>query len=278
MRAWRLPTSGAPSVTAGLLKMGLGDQLIATGLARDAWSKRRAKVAFGANGQLIWDKHSEQVFQNNPNILFPGNDRRGKVEWIAFHKGSRGYNKQGDGRWIWNMDWRCIPGEVHLGVNEKSVGRRYGDGFAVIEPHVVPWKSSAANKRWPLERYQAVADSLRDAGVKVAQFVNPDGGVLLNNVHKLKAKSFRDAISILKHAALYIGSEGGMHHAAAAVSIPGVVLFGGFIPPTVTGYETHTNLVGSDYFCGSFATCPHCADAMAAISVDTVVKAAKERL
>lgn len=258
--------------------MGLGDQLIASGLARDAWTKRGVKIAFGDGHRVIWDKHSSEIFQNNPNVVFPGNERHSKVEWVAFHKGSRGYNKQGDGRWIWNMEWRCKPGEIYLTHGEVSAGQRHGKGFVVIEPNVVAWKGSAANKRWPFERYQAVADALMADGIKVFQFENPDGSPLLQRVRSLKTRTFRDAVSILKQSALYVGSEGGMHHAAAAVEVPGVVLFGGFIPPSVTGYETHANLVGSDYFCGSFSTCAHCADAMNSISIETVYKAAKERL
>lgn len=251
--------------------------MIASGLARDAWKKRGVKIAFGDGSRVIWDQHSHLIFQNNPNIVFPGNERNQKIEWVAFHKGNRGYNSQGDGYWIWNMEWRCVPGEIYFTHGEVSAGHRHGKGFVVIEPNVVPWKSSAANKRWPLDRYQAVADALIADGVTVVQFENPDGEPMLRNVKPLKTRTFRDACAILKHAGLYLGSEGGMHHAAAAVGIPGVVLFGGFIPPAVTGYATHTNLVGSDFFCGSFSTCQHCRDAMAAISVDRVYRAVKER-
>jgi ADP-heptose:LPS heptosyltransferase len=177
----------------------LGDQLIASGLARDAWTKRGVKIAFGDGHRVIWDKHSSEIFQNNPNVVFPGNERHSKVEWIAFHKGNRGYNKQGDGRWIWNMDWRCVPGEIYLTHGEVSAGKRQGERFVVIEPNVVSWKSSAENKRWPFERYQAVADALLADGIKVMQFESPDGSPMLRNVKRIKTRTFRDAVAILKN-------------------------------------------------------------------------------
>jgi hypothetical protein len=62
-----------------------------------------------------------------------------------------------------------------------------------------------------------------------------------------------------------------MHHGAAAMGVPGVVLFGGFIPPQVTGYLMHANLTGGAEACGSLNPCPHCAAAMQAISVDEVL-------
>lgn len=257
--------------------MGLGDQLIASGLARDAWKKRGRKVAFGDGNRIIWDKHSEEIFRNNPNVCFPGNHARHSLEWIAFHKGSRGYNSQGDGHWIWNMDWRCVPGEIYLTHGEVAAGLRKGKGFVVIEPNVVRWKGSASNKDWGAGNYQAVADRLLAAGHRVLQFVT-DGSPLLAGVKQVKTQTFREAVAMLKNAAAYVGAEGGMHHAAAATGVPGVVLFGGFIPPAVTGYAIHANLAGSDRFCGSFAPCEHCRGAMVAITVDRVFDAAMEKL
>jgi ADP-heptose:LPS heptosyltransferase len=258
--------------------MGIGDQLIASGLAREAWTRRGRKVAFGDGRRIIWDKHSEEIFRNNPNVCFPGNEARQKVEWIAFHKGHRGYNSQGDGRWIWNMDWRCVPGEIYFTHAELSAGRRKGTDFVVIEPNVVRWKGFAANKDWGFLNYQQVADRLREAGRRVFQFVPPDGAPVLAGVKAISTATFREAAAMLNHAAAYLGPEGGLHHAAAALGIPGVVIFGGFIPPSVTGYACHTNLVGSDVFCGSFKPCDHCRQAMATITVYTVHNAIRERL
>ncbi len=256
--------------------MGIGDSIIGSGIARDAWTKRGVKIAFGDGQRVIWDKHSKQVFDNNPNIVFPGNERNsGKIEWVAYYKGNRGYNTQGDGHWIWNLDWRCKPGEIYLTHGEEAAGKRQGSGFVVIEPNVPWWKSSARNKDWGYSRYQQVVEELQAMGRTVVQFVPPDGGQMLGGVKQIRAATFRDAVAVLKNAALYVGAEGGLHHAAAALGVKAVVLFGGFIPPSVTGYDSHVNLVGSDTFCGSFTTCVHCRAAMNAIPVEAVTNAVK---
>jgi hypothetical protein len=57
-----------------------------------------------------------------------------------------------------------------------------------------------------------------------------------------------------------------------------VVLFGGFIPPAVTGYNTHTNLTGGAVACGSFLPCDHCRAAMLNIGVDEAEAAALKYL
>jgi ADP-heptose:LPS heptosyltransferase len=109
--------------------------------------------------------------------------------------------------------------------------------------------------------------------VDVVQF-NFKAGHVIPGARQLKTPSFRHAMAALSRAALYIGPEGGLHHASGAVGIPAVVIFGGFIPPAVTGYATHTNLTGGAEACGSLHACEHCREAMNAISVPDVMDAA----
>jgi ADP-heptose:LPS heptosyltransferase len=98
----------------------------------------------------------------------------------------------------------------------------------------------------------------------------------LSGVRTLQTTSFRHSLAVLARAALVICPEGGLHHGAAAMGAPAVVLFGGFIPPQVTGYETHANLTGGAKACGQLAPCQHCRAAMDAITVDAVIGASIE--
>jgi len=256
--------------------MGLGDQLIATGLAKGA-AARGKKVAFGSelHKRLVWDHNSEQIFRGNPNIAFPGEEFGNNVEWIAYFKGYRQYNTEGRGHWIWNMQWKCIPGEIYLSDAEKQAADSRGKGFIVLEPNVESWKGSSPNKDWGRNNYAVVVTRLIEEGETIVQFDYPKAGPIVRGVKGIRTNNFREALAILRNAKMYLGAEGGLHHGAAAVGIPAVVLFGGFIPPTVTGYDTHINLAGSDRFCGSFTRCQHCLDAMASISVDRVYGAVK---
>lgn len=256
--------------------MGLGDQLLATGLARGA-AARGKRIAFGDGKRILWDKNSEQLFRGNPNIAAPGCEHLPNLEWVAYYKGRRIYNTQdlAGHRWVWNMQFRPTPGEVFFSDQERRDGRRHGEGFVLVEPNIELWKSVAPNKDWGRSRYQQVVDRLRGEGVRVCQFAY---GPQLERVEAIKANSFRDALAILSNAKMYLGPEGGLHHGAAAVSTDAVVLFGGFIPPQVTGYPNHANLTGGAEACGSLQACEHCRQAMAAITVEEVFDAAKERL
>ncbi len=257
--------------------MGLGDQLLATGMARGARARGK-KIAFGDGRKILWDKNSAEVFRNNPNIAKPGAERDQNVEWIPFYKGHRIYNTQGRGRWLWNFDFQAKPGEVFFDNAERRIGRRHGRGFILIEPDVPSWKSVAPNKDWGRANYQALADRLKTEGFRLAQFRHDKSSPPLNGVEGLKTLNFRDALALMSNGMLYVGPEGGMHHGAATVDKPAVVLFGGFIPPEVTGYRSHVNLTGGAEACGSLTPCQHCRKAMANISVEEVFAAVMETL
>lgn len=256
--------------------MGLGDNLLASGLARGA-AKRGKRIAFGDGQKIIWDHHSEQIFRNNPNVAPPGTENRSDIEWINFYRGHRLYNRQAGQRWIWNNEFKAIPGEVFLDPAETDWAKRVGSGFVIIEPNVPEFKTVAANKQWPKDRYGTVARRLKNDGYRVCQFAY-SGGTSLDGIESIKTPSFRHALAVLKNAALYIGPEGGLHHGAAAVGIPAVVMFGGFIPSAVTGYDTHINITGGAEACGSLRPCMHCKETMASISSGTVYDAAQKFL
>jgi ADP-heptose:LPS heptosyltransferase len=255
--------------------MGLGDQLLGTGLAKGARARGK-RIAFGDRTKIIWDHHSEQVFRKNPNIAPPGSERDGDLEWIPYFRGNRLYNKQGNGRWIWNYGFKAIPGEMYFSGEELQFGRQFGKGFVVVEPNVPEHKTVSPNKQWAVSRYHVVVKELRQAGHDVVQFAHGRERLLL--ARQIKAPSFRHALAVLKNAALYIGPEGGLHHGAASVGVPAVVLFGGFIPPAVTGYDGHVNLTGGAEACGMLTKCEHCKAAMDSISVAEVLESARAYL
>lgn len=269
--------------------MGFGDEIMATGMARGA-KDRGKRIAFGDGKRIIWSHWSKQIFRGNPNIAKPGDEHATDLEWIAHYGGHRLYNSldQARTRWVWNEEFRPIAGEMFFSDEELRFAALVGSEFVVIEPNVPRQKSVAPNKDWGAARYQAVADHLTAAGHRVVQF--GQGRDRLKGVGAIQTLEFRQALAVLSRASLYIGPEGGLHHGAAAIKrrasdaavisrgAPAVVLFGGFIPPQVTGYDTHTNLTGGADACGSLNPCSHCRAAMDSIGVEMVCEAAISQL
>lgn len=251
--------------------MGIGDDIIATGMARGA-ADRGKRIAFGDRSRIRWGPHSAMVFKNNPNVAPPGSERERNIEWIDYYKGNRKYNRQSSDRWIWNYDFKAIPGEFFFGADEEV--HEYDPDLILIEPNV-PNKPCGPNKQWPLDRWKRVVNELTVAAFNVRQFEY--GGT--NRIsHGIQTPTFRHAAAALKGARLAILHEGGLHHAAAALGVPAVVLFGGFVPPAVLGYDGHVNLTGGAIACGKFTRCQHCVDAMNAITVDNVLQAVERCL
>lgn len=259
--------------------MGYGDEIMGSGLALEVASRGK-RAAFGDEMQrrIVWHYNAHQVFKHNPDVAPPGSENDPDIEWIPHYPGRRLYcaNPRPTSRRMRRVrKWEFTPGTQRAGKFyftpfEKIQMLSFDPGFIVIEPNV---KRSAPNKQWPQERYAKVAELLMARGYSVIQFETE--GVVLPGVRQVRALNFRMAALILSRAALYIGPEGGLHHAAAAldVDIPAVVNFGGFISPRVTGYKKHTNIFGgTDLGCGQINPCTHCQKIMQRITVEQVLE------
>lgn len=259
--------------------MGHGDEIMATGFAKGARARGK-RVAFGDGEKIRWHPHAVEIFRGNPNVAPPGSEHDYDLEWIAHYAGKRVYNHHFGDRWLWKTGFNNKPGEIFFTDEERQWAAKQGSDFILIEPNVPTFKAVAFNKQWPKDRYEDVAKSLISAGWDVAQFVaeHPYGpGHQITGTRKIKSPTFRHALAALARAKLYVGPEGGLHHGAAAVGIDAVVIFGGFIPPSATGYASHANIAVGEA-CGMIAPCTHCKEAMDSIKVNRVLDAAFEKL
>jgi ADP-heptose:LPS heptosyltransferase len=256
--------------------LGFGDEILSSGLARGLFAQGK-RAAFGDGRKILWGPWCAEIFRGNPNIACPGSEGAADLIWIAHYKGNRLYNKldKTRSRWIWNYNYRARPGEMFFNKIEIDRSLHVGKNFIYVEPNV-PWqKSVAPNKDWGLKNYQAVVDLLIADGYDVAQ--SHYGRHKLKRVRFISTPWFRDALATMRLARVALVPEGGMHHGAAAVGTPAVVIFGGFIPPAVVGYDMHVNLTGGAEACGSLYKCVHCRAAMEKISVEEVYQAVKSQ-
>ena len=252
--------------------MGFGDDLLATSFARGLHAQGK-RAAFGDGKKIIWGPWSEEIFRHNPNVARPGSEGTADLVWVDYYKGHRKYNSLDARRerWVWNYEFKASPGEIFFNSDEIAFYQTAGKDFILVEPNV-PWhKSVAPNKDWGLKNYQAVVDLLLREGHEVVQ--TKHGRDQLKGVRSVSTPTFRHALAIMSQAKTVLVPEGGLHHGAAAVGVPAVVLFGGFIPPEVTGYSWHANLTGGAKACGSLGQCLHCKNAMRNISVEEVYQA-----
>lgn len=192
--------------------MGLGDQILAAGQA-----KLLNKQRIGDGSRVLW----------NPLYDFiPYLDKK-KGDWLIDFPGRRGYirktERNGSFKRIhFNMDYRAEPAVINLDPIDND--------YVIIESRI---KSNAPPaKLW--KHYQQVVDAV---DCKFLQFNKCElRGVDAIDTDIIKAARY------IAGCRCYIGTEGFLHHLAAAFHKPAVVVIGAYSPPEVIGYDFHTNI------------------------------------
>lgn len=232
--------------------------MIATADARRVHKETGKKVVLGG-GSPYWS----EVFENNPIISrLPNKD----TVWCRNFPGSRPYIQGIEGgHFTFREDFRAPYGEIYLTDEEREWGARQIAGdYVVVEPNVKDEGQLflGRNKAW--NRWDELLKLDRpwvQLGTKKPQ------------TRQVRTETFRQALSVLQGAKLFVGTDGALHHAAAALGVPAVVLWGGVVSPKILGYPTHINVWNGAKSCGTHnKVCPHCREAMDSISVDQVAK------
>lgn len=207
--------------------MGIGDSILSTGIAKRIHAETGQKVRFGNGRDVHWD---DQIFQGNPKIS--------KTEgvWVPDYPSCRPYIKGMKGsRIIFNDDYRAEAGEIY-GIEATD---QYLTDYIFVEPNTKLDYAAGINKAWR----------------GWDELFRHDLPWVKNDQHG----TFRDALRVLAGCRLFVGTDGALHHAAASLGIPAVVIWTGFSSPRHLGYSTHVNIHDGSEPCGTFhRECPHC--------------------
>jgi hypothetical protein len=248
--------------------MGWGDEIMALGQAETLWlrdGRKRQIVDHKGKPRWspVWEHHPAIVRDPDEDavILRNGPGCRPYLQYPFIREAGAGFT-----------NWRARDhrGRLHLAPEERARALFVAPDtpFVVIEPGLKP--ASNPNKQWgkwwSFTRYR-----------KDILFVQlgPQGTEILDGVLHIETPDFRFACAVLALAQAAVLPEGGLHHAAAALGVPAVVIFGGHTHPETTGYPEHGNIFSSPdgQACGYWEPCDHCVGAMASISVRTVSNA-----
>lgn len=230
---------------------------MSTAQARAVHEKTGFKVVFG--DPKTKRTHWSEVFENNPHIVQLPKNEQCTAFWIENYPGKRPYVLGGhDRHFIWNPLHRAVPGELYFSRPEMAWrdSRGLPDKYVVMEPNI-KGKVSGKNKDWGWSRWQEFVDQW--GGEKIIQ-VGTEESPRLNGVDFVETPTFRHACLVLSKAVHFYGTDGGLHHAAAALDVPATVIWGDYSPPEILGYPQHTNLGGG--WCGALDDCEHCRKAM----------------
>ena len=238
--------------------MSFGDELMAAGQA-ETFYQRTGKPCSIVNkhGNPRWsdlwngnpaiDRTAEHAITNGPGC-------RPYIEYPFSIESGQTYT-----------NWRAQDNRAKFypTIDEMEFAHNQKKPFAIIEPNLA--QKSNPNKKWPW--YSELVQAMPD--VNWVQ-IGPRGTELLDGVTHIQTPDFRYAMAIMSAASLYVGPEGGLHHAAATVGTPAFVIYGAH-PLGPTSYPEQVNITEDSHDAWMpWLPCDHCSDAMRAISVDRV--------
>lgn len=280
--------------------MGLGDDIMATAFAKLEKEKYPDRQIIVGN----FDKKigvDSIIYENNPYITLQKNLVTNKiVHFVNNHADNRPYidwDKTNLNNYVWNFKFSPSPGQIFLSNSEIQNSKKIIEEakkywcekntqplkkIIFIEPtstkigeeHYLHFKH--LNKDWGIQNWLELAEIIGNEYLIIQS--THDQETSLKNVYKCNV-DFRTACAIINECDLFLGPEGGLGHAAAALSKPAVIIFGGWIHPSVTGYSFHENIYidikGSP--CGARSyQCDHCKKCMKQITITDVIDSIKK--
>lgn len=260
--------------------MGIGDEVLAAGQAQrlyDADHSTRVAI-FGQDRRPRW----HPIWDGNPILATPSDVARGEpVRTVINGPNCRPYivppfTKETG--WTFDTAFRCRDhvAKIYLTPHELQIGQRIRDEYGpyvLIEPH-----TKHDNFRWSMEQWAALVTAC--PGTTFVQHMHHDSPSLVPGAIDVWA-NFREACGLVASSLCYVRAESGMCHAAAALGIRQVTIFGGCMDPEVMGYYPQQTVIadrGEGSPCGRWLPCDHCQRIMAALSVETIAAAIRHRL
>ena len=140
---------------------------------------------------------------------------------------------------------------VHAKLTEQGI--RPGERYAVIRPG-----ASQTSKRWPVERFAAIAQWLRKAhGIATVVNLGPGDEQIAAEVRTCFAGvgaiaddlDLRGLIALLAGSCLFLGNDTGPTHIAAALAKKCVVIFGASDSKVWSPWKTEYRLVENPFPC-----------------------------
>lgn len=254
--------------------MAVGDSILAAGQAERLFAvdpSRRVAIC-ACDGTPYWDP----IFDGNPILARPEAIASGEVvQRLISGPGCRPYIVYPfteDTGWTFNKAFKARENIAKIYLTAYEVARgtsalaKYGP-YVLIEPF-----SKHINLRWPLDSWTELVSSRPD--LTFVQHVHKHSTPIPGAQYE--EATFREACGLVFSSTVYIRSESGMLHAAAALGCRTIAIWGGCMDWNVLGkYPKQYGIVdyGPDSPCGRWRVCDHCRQVMAGIRVHRVLRA-----
>jgi ADP-heptose:LPS heptosyltransferase len=244
--------------------MGIGDELMAAGeVAHRAKGTVQKFRMIDKSGNWRW----HFTWEGNPHIARPGDHYDG--DFYTHPNGHRPYIYAENDLQRTFVPYTPRPAFLPIPYNldQESTNAK---GFVIFNPHIKV--RASPNKEWPMDYWKLLIKLGSDF-----KWLLVDGDRKhFRGAGTAWSPTFWHACALMKHARAVVCHEGALHHAAAAIGVPTIVIRGGYISPEVTGYPGQVDMYVKDpshpYGCGMRVPCGHCATSMAMITPHKVLE------
>ena len=258
--------------------MGWGDYIMTTGVVR------RLKIQNPNLQVLIKEPFNESrqykdIFYKNPYITSLNSFNK-KLPYIKIPRVLAGVNNELNDKIIWKKERVAEVGNLYTKKEEvkfaeesiniifehwKSKNKKMPKGIiflsdtakrrVILNKKIINYEHYI-NKEWGLNKWKVFINIISKDYILIKTSNSKDNTV--EGLYSIIC-DFRTNYSIMQKCDFYIGNEGGLSHLWAITGKKGIVFFGHWIPPNLTGYPFHINITSKDnYYCGSLKRCKDC--------------------
>jgi hypothetical protein len=167
--------------------------------------------------------------------------------------------------------------KIFLSKEEQLAGKVVPRRQIAIQASSLGARWPMRNKQWPIERFQIVANALKGDFDLVQLGAASDPRIFDALDHR--GNTARQAAAVLSASHVFVGLEGGFMHMARAVECRSVIIYGGRVLPSQTGYSANANLQwhGPCVPCWQYDACDFDRICLREISPESVVTAVRRQ-
>lgn len=217
----------------------VGDTLLLSAMAREI--KRVNPDIY-----IITETLLPELFFHNPNV----DENRGWHIYSGKNNVRTWYNiHQDQQEHVIHDLLRALPytfKHVDIGVDlfltqeDKSAAQKILQGRPSMSIMSSGKVTFSENREWSKANFQHVVDYF-NKDFQLVQ-IGDVTDVPCEGVLDCRGKTLRETAAIINESLLFIGQEGGLMHLANGVKKRSVIIYGGYLHPSVTGYRDNMNL------------------------------------
>jgi ADP-heptose:LPS heptosyltransferase len=222
----------------------LGDALFVSTVAHEI-KRRRPNI------RVVTETHWQILFHKNPDVAaaFPIGSRAREGSFPVAYDDPWPPERKHVLRIICDrlgLEDPAIRTYYHPASDERIKARsiRPPSSRPLVVVHPFSGFFAARSKQWDFRHWKRLLElippeieTMRFGGVE-----EPATPTDRPNHRELVGMDLRLAAALLEAADAFVGQESGLAHLATALGVPSVVIFTGYVPPDVFGYEQNVNL------------------------------------